>query len=337
MSSHSPHKVPVHQEKLVHALNLIPYFLAHPDATLMEASHDIGRTPGEIRGDLVTLTMCGLPGFYPDDLVDLDINLTSVAVIEPQGMTHALRLTQQEAVALLMSLESLLSVPGLADPSVVESTAAKLRAATVSKTPVDRAVAVARAKGRNGVAEEARVIETIRAAIDGGHTVCFTYRAGGTDEVTHREVSPGYLFTLDAAVYLAAVDGRKRRTFRLDRMSHVEVGHMSPSAAAKNLRFDSTDPFRFETRKQKFAILGVRPEAQWLRDYYPLTLRRQKKGRPPLANLPEGMIAMRIPYSSDEWLIRFVLSQRDRVMLCSPDSVAVTCTERANAALAAYA
>ena len=114
-------------EDLVRMLNLLPYFEAHPGRTIMEAAADLGRKPAEIKDDLDRLWCCGLPGMFPDDLVDLDHSYLGVNVTNNQGMDQPLRLTQTEAGALLLALDSLENVPGLMDRSAVLSAAEKLR------------------------------------------------------------------------------------------------------------------------------------------------------------------------------------------------------------------
>ena len=112
---------------VVHMLNLLPYFEAHPGISLMEASKDLGRSPKELMDDLNSLWCCGLPGLFPGDLVDLDHTYKSVKVTNAQGMDKPLRLTHTEAGALLLALESLENLPGLTNREVVQSAAAKLR------------------------------------------------------------------------------------------------------------------------------------------------------------------------------------------------------------------
>ena len=113
--------------EVVHMLNLLPYFEAHPGISLMEASKDLGRSPKELMDDLNSLWCCGLPGLFPGDLVDLDHTYKSVKVTNAQGMDKPLRLTHTEAGALLLALESLENLPGLTNREVVQSAAAKLR------------------------------------------------------------------------------------------------------------------------------------------------------------------------------------------------------------------
>lgn len=315
-------------EELARALNLLPYFLNHPDATVLEAAHDLGRPAREIQEDLIRLTLCGR-GDYPEELVELSVNGQYVDVNEPQGMVRPLRLTRQEAVALLLSLESLASVPGLADPSAVTSAAEKLREHTVEAKSAAPAVVVA------GGGADRHAVSTIREALTARRTVCFSYYSASGDSLSRREVSPAFLFTKDDEVYLTALHGGERRTFRVDRMADVTVGEAAAAREARALRFNPEDPFELASTSET-AYLGLHPDALWLTDYYPITL-YEPRTPPKRQPLPEGWAYAKMPVGSSEWLVRFVLSQGDRVRLRRPVRLAEACAERASAGLAAYA
>ena len=59
--------------------------------------------------------MCGLPGYGPGDLIDLSFEGDRVRVTFTAGMVRPLRLTTDEAVALVVALRTLLELPGLAE------------------------------------------------------------------------------------------------------------------------------------------------------------------------------------------------------------------------------
>ena len=63
--------------------------------------------------------MCGLPGYGPGDLIDLSFEGDRVRVTFPAGMGRPLRLTTDEAVALVVALRTLLELPGLAEREAV--------------------------------------------------------------------------------------------------------------------------------------------------------------------------------------------------------------------------
>src|SRR5919205_3692079 len=73
--------------------------------------------------------MCGLPGHGPGDLIDLSFEGSTVSVIFDAGMSRPLRLTAEEALALVVALRTLAELPGLTDRDAVERALAKVEAA----------------------------------------------------------------------------------------------------------------------------------------------------------------------------------------------------------------
>ena len=73
--------------------------------------------------------MCGLPGYGPGDLIDLAFEGDRVRVTFTAGMVRPLRLTTDEAVALVVALRTLLELPGLAEREAVSRALAKVSAA----------------------------------------------------------------------------------------------------------------------------------------------------------------------------------------------------------------
>ncbi|MDO5077395.1 MAG: WYL domain-containing protein [Corynebacterium sp.] len=306
-------------EDLVRMLNLLPYFEAHPDRTLMEAAADLGRTPAEIKTDLDRLWCCGLPGMLPDDLVDLEHSYLGVNVTNNQGLDQPLRLTQTEAGALLLALDSLENVAGLTDRSAVLSAAEKLRSIMQDQT-------VAVVDSIAGEIPTEPVLEAIRQAMEQQHRLSFRYHSASTDKVTVREVSPARVFAHEGVTYLTAWDAEAgaHRTFRADRMTEVSVVNRPAEPHTDLLRFDAKNPFDFGADEVQ---LRIRASAVWLADYFPMTLGKQ---------LDDAWFAATMPLLSEDWVVRFALSNADRVSIVAPMSLVSAIATQSRSALAAY-
>ena len=74
--------------------------------------------------------MCGLPGYYPGDLIDFELSGDTIKVTFSAGMDRPLRLTSPEATGLLLALRALSDIPGVVDPAAARSAIAKIEAAT---------------------------------------------------------------------------------------------------------------------------------------------------------------------------------------------------------------
>ena len=103
-------------------LALVPYLLARPGAGLADVAHTFGVTEERLRKDLDLLWVCGLPGHGPGDLIDVEFEGDTVTLFEPAGVTRPLRLTVDEALALLVALRALADrVAGFGADAVVEA------------------------------------------------------------------------------------------------------------------------------------------------------------------------------------------------------------------------
>src|SRR5205814_1575265 len=77
--------------------------LARPGIRVAEAAADLGVTERQLREDLELLWMCGLPGYGPGDLIDMAFDGDRVTVTYDAGIDRPLRLTPDEALALVVA------------------------------------------------------------------------------------------------------------------------------------------------------------------------------------------------------------------------------------------
>ena len=71
------------------------------------AADDLGVTPVQLVKDLKVLFMCGLPGGYPDDLIDVDLDALEgegmIRVTNADYLARPLRLSPTEATAIIVA------------------------------------------------------------------------------------------------------------------------------------------------------------------------------------------------------------------------------------------
>jgi RNA polymerase sigma factor (sigma-70 family) len=82
---------------------------------------DVARTFGvseeQLARDLELVYMCGLPGYFPGDLIEVDITASGrITVSNADPMSRPLRLSRDEALPLIVGLRMLADLPGLRDP-----------------------------------------------------------------------------------------------------------------------------------------------------------------------------------------------------------------------------
>src|ERR1700712_2898344 len=115
-------------DRLPRLLALVPYLQAHQGVAAAQAAADFDITEDQLRRDLQLLWMCGLPGHGPGDLIDLSFEGETVSVIFDAGMSRPLRLTSEEALAMVIGLRILAEVPGITDSDAVNRALAKIEA-----------------------------------------------------------------------------------------------------------------------------------------------------------------------------------------------------------------
>ena len=114
----------------------MPFLHAREGVRLDDAARALGVTPTQVLADLKVLLMCGLPGGYPDDLIDVDLDALEttegdgvIRVTNADYLARPLRLTPTEATALLVALRALRASADETTRDVVDRTIAKLEAA----------------------------------------------------------------------------------------------------------------------------------------------------------------------------------------------------------------
>ncbi|HEX2418817.1 MAG TPA: WYL domain-containing protein, partial [Micromonosporaceae bacterium] len=203
-------------DRLTRLLNLVPYLLSRPGIRISDAAADLGISERQLRDDLELLWVCGLPGYGPGDLIDMSLDGDTATITYDAGIDRPLRLTQDEALALIVALRLLAETPALPNRGSVERALAKIRSAAGDAADTAGRVTV-RLPANSDRSEQ--IQETVRR----GRALQITYYTAGRDETTERVVDPmRVLFTAERA-YLEAWCRRVSavRLFRLDRIDAV--------------------------------------------------------------------------------------------------------------------
>src|SRR5439155_15003850 len=170
-------------------------------------------TEPQLRRDLPLLGVCGLPGHGPGDLIDLSFEGETVTVTYDAGMSRPLRLTADEALAIVVALRTLADLPGLHDRDAVGRALAKVETAAGGAAEAADAVAVRVERSDRRIAE-------VRHALDQGRALHLSYYSPAREQATERDVDPVQLRSVEGRWYLEAwcrlAEGM--RLFRLDRI-----------------------------------------------------------------------------------------------------------------------
>lgn len=302
-------------------LALVPYITRRPGVTVAELSAEFGVGTAQILADLSLLMVCGEPGYYPNELIDvvLDEDGGTVSIAYDAGIDRPVRLSQDEAVTLLVALRTLADLPGLLDADAVHSLIAKLESAGGE---VGGAITVA-------PPESGPALAAVRTALDTGRRLHLRYYTASRDAVTERDVDPIRLLVVGGHSYVEGYCYRAEaiRRFRVDRIDDVAV---LEQPAQQALWVDDDVPatlFAPRPGVHPVTVHLARP-AGWVAEYYAADILA--------AETEDGGTTVALSGADDEWLVRLVLSLGGHARILDREDLAAEVRARAVAALAAY-
>jgi proteasome accessory factor C len=317
---------PTTTERMTRLLSLVPYLTARPEGVpLAEVARDFGVPERQLRRDMELLWMCGLPGYGPGDLIDLAFEGDRVRVTFTAGMVRPLRLSTDEAVALIVALRTLLELPGLAEGEAVSRALAKVSAAAGHPAEVAAPVVVS-------VDAREQSLAVVRDGLERRRALHLHYYVPSRDERTERTVDPMRLLLVDGHWYLEAwcrnVEGT--RLFRLDRIDDVTVLD-EPAAPPPEAHERDLDDGLYQPGEQAPLVrLRLARTARWVADYYPVE-------EPAEVSDPPGGLAVTVRTSDLAWARRLVASLGGTATVDEPAELAAQVAGEARAALARYA
>jgi len=96
-------------ERTARLLDLVPYISSHQGISLAELAKVFNVDQGQMTSDLTTLWMCGLPGYTPLELMDLNFESGFVTIHNAETLSKPRSITFDEGVALVLGLDLLRS------------------------------------------------------------------------------------------------------------------------------------------------------------------------------------------------------------------------------------
>ncbi len=308
--------------QLPRLLALVPYLLSRPGVQLSEVADTFGISEERLRKDLNLLWVCGLPGHGPGDLIDVEFEGDTVTLLEPAGVTRPLRLTVDEALALIVALRALADTPGLSERDTVHRALVKIeQAAGAAAGPAAR-VEVA-------VEGEQRVLPVLQSALDERRRLHLAYYVPGRDETTERDVDPMRLLLVEGRSYLEGWCRRAEgvRLFRLDRMESVTVLDEPAEPPPGVVHRDVSQGLFRPGPDDLLVTLALRPAAAWVADYHPCES---------VVESADGGMVVRLRVRDTSWVRRLALRLGDQGRVLAPAELADAVRADAALALAAY-
>jgi proteasome accessory factor C len=307
-------------DRVARLLNLVPYLLARPGIGIAQAAAELDITERQLREDLELLWVCGLPGYGPGDLIDMAFDGDNVTITYDAGIDRPLRLTPDEALALVVALRMLAEMPGIDGREAIERALAKIEAAAgdVAEAPV-----AVRMPG------DADRLATIRGAVDRRRALRITYYTATRDETSDRVIDPMRVLLVEGRAYVEAWcrQAEAVRLFRVDRIdgfTELDEPARPPREARSN---DFRDGVFRSSPDQPLVTLRVSRNARWITEYYPCESVTDTDGK-------LWRVTLRV--SDLAWARRLVLGLGSTVVVLDPPELVAAVRDETNRALDAY-
>lgn len=311
--------------RLSRLLTMVPWLLHRQGIDLASAAADLGVSEQQVVDDLQVLFVCGLPGHYPDDLIEASWEDGRVFVGNADTIARPLRLGRDEALALIVALRALAATPGLTERDAIDRALAKLEAAAG-----DAAASAASVRVDLEQPVDPGLTARIRTGLTEHRRLHLTYTSASRDQTTERDVDPLRVLSVDGRWYLEAWCHRAQgvRTFRLDRIEQAAVLDV-PATPPAGLPEREVGPGVFRGAPEDLVVtLELAPEAAWVAESVPSERVDARD---------DGTRTMVLRVADPTWLARLVWREAGAVRVVDPPELARAVREGARAALTSAA
>jgi proteasome accessory factor C len=287
-------------------LDLVPYLTTHQGIAISELAKTFNTTVKEITDDLNTLWMCGLPGYTPLELIDLEFESGFVSIRNAETLAAPRALDRAEALSVYMGLDLLSAELGDGNDSLaseIDNLQEQLRSQLISAPQVQIEASLK---------SEFRAL--ILRAIRRRGWLEITYHSAANDQVTKRQVAPFELTQSGTHEYLQGYcdSAKATRNFRADRIvSVIEIeDQVWPSDQVANS--EKAISYQVKVHNSSRQVLEVLPQ------------------------ISAGQTSSTIQGFSAPWISRAILSLGGKVEAVEPSEVRAAVLARAAAALENY-
>ncbi len=293
-------------ERTSRMLDLVPYINTHQGISLVELAKVFEVSTDQMINDLTTLWMCGLPGYTPLELMDLDFESGYVSITNAPTLAKPRSITHEEGVALVLGLDVLRSaISSERDDLIGAIESLSKRISELVNLPLALTAS-------SDLSHE--VSTSVKEAISQRSGLRISYHSLYKDEISTRVVLPLEVLENDGYLYLHAYCSTTKdfRNFRIDRIQSAETAEVEkPSTATPE------DP-----EKIRFELKVVRPT-------------RDVAERFAESHLDAGTVFKGSSFSQ-QWISRSVFASGGAVELLAPADIRSDIARRAETILNRY-
>ena len=223
-------------EKAARLLDLVPFISSHQGISLVDLAEQFKISQSELLSDLNTLWMCGLPGYTPLELIDLEFESGFVSIRNAEILQNVRTLSKEELVILAIGLDLISTALDEARPELEEnlrSLQEKIRLLIGEIVTVEPTV---------NSSHRAVILQALESRRD----LQIRYHSLIRDSISERQITPIEMsFDHGYEVVRAYCHSAKAfRSFRLDNVKAIDL--CAPSFEVQT--YSESDPYSIELR-----------------------------------------------------------------------------------------
>ena len=285
-------------ERVAGLMVMLPWLVERKRVKLSDMAEQFKLTEAELVDDIMMASVCGVPPYSPDALIDVFVDEDEVVADVPLMFSRPLQLNSAEVFALTVMGKAALRLPGANKNGPLATALKKLRPLLPSG---------------DGVVEvdlkPVAFLEELRNAVAPGAHLLITYFTPATAARSERTIIPRSVFERGGHWYISADDDKsgELREFRVDRIESLNAtGNFSaPDATTQR----STDGSTWFNNADLHVTLRVEPSARWVVESYPYMSRQVNE---------DGSTLVTMAVGSEHWLSRLLLRAGDGVQVQEP-------------------
>ena len=287
-------------------LDLVPFLNTHQGIALKDLAQHFEVSQAQMSADLTTLWMCGLPGYTPLELMDLEFDSGFVSIRNASTLSKPRTITFQEGVALLLGLDLIASSLPADRQDLLEATELlRGRLVRIVGIPIKLSVAAS---------TSGAVSAAISQAVESNGGLRIRYHSMYKDLVSERIVVPVDVYQIDDNLYMRAycLTASDYREFRVDRIEQA-----TPETVAENFEQGTS-----HSEKISFSLLIKE-------------VSRDATERFAIADMEIGT-TVKLSSFSKQWIERSVMASGGAVLLQAPLEIRAEVAKKAQLMLNRY-
>ena len=237
-------------------LDLVPFLNTHQGIALKELAAHFDVTPAQMSADLMTLWMCGLPGYTPLELMDLEFESGYVTIRNAPTLAKPRTITFQEGVALLLGLDLVASsLPEDRTDLIASVESLRQRLTKILGVPIKLSVVLP---------TSGSISTAISQAVQSNSGLKLRYHSLYKDQVSERSVTPVDLYESNGHQYMRAYcfSANDYREFRIDRIESATPTSVPASISShiinqEKIIFNITSQVHSRDVAERFAITDM--------------------------------------------------------------------------------